>query len=69
MFNDDVQMGFFDVYDQYLVNTLYDPRIRPGMTKGQVSKLLPDVLPEVRNWVAHMAKVADPRTGAMSDQP
>jgi hypothetical protein len=69
MFNDDVQMGFFDVYDQYLVNTLYDPRIRPGMTKGQVSKLLPDVLPEVRNWVAHMAKVADPRAGAMSDQP
>jgi hypothetical protein len=32
MFNDDVQMGFFDVYDQYLLNLLYDPRIRPGMT-------------------------------------
>jgi len=28
MFNDDVQMGFFDVYDQYLLNILYDPRIR-----------------------------------------
>ncbi len=69
MFNDDVQMGFFDVYDQYLVNTLYDPRIRPGMTKDQVSKLLPDVLLEVRNWVAHVAKVADPRAGAMSDRP
>jgi len=35
MFNDDVQMGFFDVYDQYLVNILYDPRIRPGMTKAE----------------------------------
>src|SRR5262249_4308067 len=36
MFNDDVQMGFFDVYDQYLLNILYDPRIRPGMTKEEV---------------------------------
>ena len=24
MFNDDVQMGFFDLYDQYLLNILYD---------------------------------------------
>ena len=24
MFNDDVQMGFFDIYDQYLLNILYD---------------------------------------------
>ena len=36
MFNDNVQMGFFDVYDQYLVNILYDPRVRPGMRKGEV---------------------------------
>ncbi len=32
MFNDDVQKGFFDVYDQYLLNILYHPRIRAGMT-------------------------------------
>jgi hypothetical protein len=51
MFNDDVQMGFFDVYDQYLVNILYDPRIRPGMTKAEVEALLPEVLPTVRAWV------------------
>ena len=25
MFNDNVQMGFFDVYDQYILNMLYDP--------------------------------------------
>src|ERR1700730_18005056 len=37
MFNDDVQMGFFDVYDQYLLNILYDPRIRPGMTRQEVN--------------------------------
>ncbi len=32
MFNDDVSMGFFDIYDQYIMNILYDPRIRAGMT-------------------------------------
>jgi hypothetical protein len=52
MFNDDVQMGFFDVYDQYLLNILYDPRIRAGMTKEEVRKLLPEVLPTVRERVA-----------------
>jgi Protein of unknown function (DUF2927) len=53
MFNDDVQMGFFDVYDQYLVNILYDPRIRPGMTKAEVETALPEIFPTVRAWVAH----------------
>jgi len=51
MFNDDVQMGFFDVYDQYLLNILYDPRIRPGMTKDEVNALLPEVLSTARTWV------------------
>jgi hypothetical protein len=51
MFNDDVQMGFFDLYDQYLLNILYDPRVRPGMTRTQVQALLPEVLPQVRAWV------------------
>lgn len=52
MFNDDVQMGYFDIYDQYLLNILYDPRIRAGMTKEQVKELLPQILPDVRAWVA-----------------
>lgn len=52
MFNDDVQMGFFDVYDQYILNILYDPRVRPGMTRDQVRTLLPEVLPTVRAWIA-----------------
>jgi hypothetical protein len=51
MFNDDVQMGFFDIYDQYLLNILYDPRIRPGMTKQEVNQLLPDVMSAARTWV------------------
>jgi Protein of unknown function (DUF2927) len=54
MFNDDVQMGFFDVYDQYILNILYDPRIRPGMPLEQVRALFPEVLPTVRAWVAKL---------------
>jgi DUF2927 family protein len=52
MFNDEVQMGFFDVYDQYLLNILYHPRVRPGMTRAQVRALLPEIMPEVRAFVA-----------------
>jgi hypothetical protein len=52
MFNDDVQMGYFGVYDQYILNILYHPRVRAGMTAAQVRKLLPEIMPEVRAWVA-----------------
>jgi hypothetical protein len=54
MFNDDVQMGFFGVYDQYLLNILYDTRIQAGMTREEVQALLPDVMPTVRAWVAQV---------------
>jgi hypothetical protein len=52
MFNDAVQMGFFDIYDQYILNLLYDPRIAPGMDATEVLAVLPQVLPTVRAWVA-----------------
>ena len=52
MFNDNVQMGFFDVYDQYILNILYHPRIRAGMKANEVRALLPEIMPEVRAWVA-----------------
>jgi hypothetical protein len=67
MFNDDVQMGFFDVYDQYLLNILYDPRIRPGMTKQEVAGQLPEVLPTVREWVARTNSLPQPHDGANAD--
>jgi hypothetical protein len=71
MFNDDVQMGFFDVYDQYLVNMLYDPRVRPGMTKDEVNALLPDIFPAVRAWVtsAGSARGEESSNGAGVRQP
>jgi hypothetical protein len=52
MFNDKVHMGYFDLYDQYLLNILYDIRMRPGMTPDAVKALLPQILPDVREWVA-----------------
>jgi Protein of unknown function (DUF2927) len=70
MFNDNVQMGFFDVYDQYLVNILYDPRIRPGMTKAEVDTLLPDIFPAVRAWVAQtsLAEVSSAKANSAKDE-
>jgi hypothetical protein len=54
MFNDNVQMGFFGVYDQYILNVLYDPRIEPGMGVDEVLAVLPQVLPAVRAWVGRI---------------
>jgi hypothetical protein len=51
MFNDKVSMGFFDIYDQYLLNILYDPRIKAGMSVEEVKAALPEVLADVRAWV------------------
>ena len=52
MFNDSVQMGFFDVYDQYILNILYDPRIKAGMTLQEVKAVLPRVMIDVRAFVS-----------------
>jgi hypothetical protein len=57
MFNDEVQLGFFGVYDQYLLNLLYHPRIRPGMTRAEVETMMPEILPAVRAWVAQVNKL------------
>jgi hypothetical protein len=59
MFNDKVSMGFFDVYDQYILNLLYDPRIRPGMTVEEVRAVLPAVLSDVRVWVRKINKLPE----------
>ncbi len=59
MFNDDVSMGFFDVYDQYILNLLYDPRIKAGMTVEEVKAVLPEVLSDVRAWVKTINNLPD----------
>ena len=52
MFNDKIAMGFFGVYDQYILNILYHPKVRPGMTRAQMRALLPEIMPDVRAFVA-----------------
>ena len=52
MFNDNVRLGYFGIYDQYILNILYDPRIKAGMTIAEVTAALPQVLPDVRIWIA-----------------
>jgi hypothetical protein len=59
MFNDNVSMGFFDVYDQYILNLLYDPRIKAGMTFAEVKAVLPEVLPDVRAFVKNTNNLPD----------
>ena len=59
MFNDNVSMGFFDVYDQYIMNVLYDPRIKAGMTVAEVKAVLPEVLADVRAWVRKVNSLAE----------
>jgi Protein of unknown function (DUF2927) len=59
MFNDNVSMGYFDVYDQYILNLLYDPRIKAGMTVQEVRALLPNVLTDVRAWVKQANSLAE----------
>jgi hypothetical protein len=52
-------MGYFDVYDQYILNLLYDPRVKAGMTVQEVRDVLPEVLADVRTWVSKVNNLAE----------
>src|SRR5262249_56101178 len=43
--NQNRMVGYLTVYDRSLLTLLYDPRIKAGMTAGQVPPLLPPILP------------------------
>jgi hypothetical protein len=58
MFNDAVQMGYFDIYDQYILNILYDPRVHAGMTVNEVQDVLPEVLIDVRAFITRVNNLA-----------
>jgi hypothetical protein len=38
-------VGYLTVYDRALLTLLYDPRIRPGMSREQVCRVLPAIIP------------------------
>ncbi|HSF93315.1 MAG TPA: DUF2927 domain-containing protein [Paracoccaceae bacterium] len=43
IFNDDEEFALLTVHDEILLQMLYDPRLRPGMTEAQVLPLLPQI--------------------------
>lgn len=51
VFNTASQHSSFTLHDQVLMNALYDPRIKAGMSKGEVAKVLPHV---VRDCIARV---------------
>ena len=47
--NQNRMVGYLTVYDRTLLTLLYDPRIRPGMSRAQVRKVLPTVIRDVQS--------------------
>jgi hypothetical protein len=41
-------VGYLTVYDRALLTMLYDPRIKPGMTRQQVQEALPGVIADLK---------------------
>lgn len=48
VFNDTSRHASFTRYDRHILNMLYDPRIRPGMSRAQAEAVLPAVIRDVR---------------------
>ncbi|MEP3048500.1 MAG: DUF2927 domain-containing protein [Roseibium sp.] len=51
VFNDSSRHSRFTVFDQIILNMLYDPRIKPGMSSTQTREVLPLVVRDARNRV------------------
>jgi hypothetical protein len=62
-FNDANTLAGFPLFDQLILNMLYDPRIRPGMTQAQVRAVLPTVIATVRPRVEAAARRRAGRSG------
>ena len=45
--NQDRLVGYLSVYDLALVTLLYDPRIRPGMSRASVRAALPGIIADL----------------------
>ena len=51
VFNDTSDHSIFTLHDRYILNMLYHPRIKAGMTRGEVDRVINAVLNEVRQTV------------------
>ena len=70
MYEGIIVMEISNFKDRYLAelqeHILYDPPVRPGMAKAQVSHLLPNAFPTARAWVA---SVNPPSSEAQAGRP
>ena len=57
--NQNRMVGYLSVYDRTLLTLLYDPRVRPGMTRPQVRRLLPHVIKELGTTAPMTAAAPD----------
>jgi len=46
--NQDRVVGYLTVYDRALLTLLYDPQIRPGMSRDEVTRALPKLIDRLR---------------------
>lgn len=53
IFNDDSRLNAFGLFDWFILNMLYDERIRPGMSEEDVLPLLPAAIAEARRRLPH----------------
>lgn len=51
VFNDSSRHNRFTVFDQLILNMLYDPRIKPGMSPSEAEKVLPSIVRQVRRRI------------------
>ncbi len=51
--NQNRMVGYLSVYDRALLTLLYDPHIRPGMTRRQVKRALPGLIRKLGLATAH----------------
>ena len=48
IFNDQSRISGFSVFDWFILNMLYDRRVRNGMTEREVVRVLPAVIRDAR---------------------
>jgi hypothetical protein len=59
IFNDESDLNVFGLFDWFILNMLYDSRIRPGMTEEEVRPILPEVIADVRARIPEVLKDGD----------
>jgi hypothetical protein len=62
-FNDSNDFDGFPLFDQFILNMIYDRRIRPGMSAEEARAVLPAVLATIRPRVEAAARKRNPHAG------